>query len=324
MLSAAYRSTELRINPLAENNLNQAVDHYLQYIEVVRGYSAHTVKNYRRDLSKLIEFCSAHAIDDITRLNQSLLRQWVAALSREKLSATSIQRHLSSTRSLYKFLARTRSDLNDPTAGVKAPRTPRTLPKSLEPDQVNQLLNHHSETALMARDLAMAELLYSAGLRLSELVGANLNDLDRKEKIITVIGKGQKTRVVPVGGPALAALAEWMKYRPMGDEVLGYDSPLFVTQRGTRISPRAVQDRIRRLAIKHGMTQRVHPHVLRHAFASHLLESSGDLRAVQELLGHANIATTQIYTHLDFQHLAKVYDQAHPRAQKRGKRNTDS
>ncbi len=309
---------------MAENNPNQAVDHYLQYIEVVRGYSAHTVKSYRRDLSKLIEFCSVHAIDDITRLNQSLLRQWVAALSREKLSATSIQRHLSSARSLYKFLARTRSDLDDPTAGVKAPRTPRTLPQSLEPDQVNQLLNHHGETALMARDLAMAELLYSAGLRLSELVGANLNDLDRNEKIITVIGKGQKTRVVPVGGPALAALAEWMKYRPMGDEALGYDSPLFVTQRGTRISPRAVQDRIRQLAIKHGMTQRVHPHVLRHAFASHLLESSGDLRAVQELLGHANIATTQIYTHLDFQHLAKVYDQAHPRAQKRGKRNTDS
>ena len=308
---------------MADTNLSHAVEHYLQYIEVVRGYSAHTVKNYRRDLDKLIEFCSTHNIDDISRLNASLLRQWVATLSRDKLSATSIQRHLSSTRSLYKFLARSRSDLDDPTAGVKAPRTPRTLPKSLEPDQVNQLLNHPSETALMARDLAIAELLYSAGLRLSELVGANLNDLDRNEKVITVIGKGQKTRVVPVGGPALAALAEWMKYRPMDKEALGYDSPLFVTQRGKRMSPRAVQDRLRQLAIKHGMTQRVHPHVLRHAFASHLLESSGDLRAVQELLGHANIATTQIYTHLDFQHLAKVYDQAHPRAQKRSKRNTD-
>ena len=308
---------------MADNNLSHAVEHYLQYIEVVRGYSAHTVKNYRRDLDKLIEFCSTHNIDEISRLNASLLRQWVATLSRDKLSATSIQRHLSSTRSLYKFLARSRSDLDDPTAGVKAPRTPRTLPKSLEPDQVNQLLNHPSETALMARDLAIAELLYSAGLRLSELVGANLNDLDRNEKVITVIGKGQKTRVVPVGGPALTALAEWMKYRPMGKEALGYDSPLFVTQRGKRMSPRAVQDRLRQLAIKHGMTQRVHPHVLRHAFASHLLESSGDLRAVQELLGHANIATTQIYTHLDFQHLAKVYDQAHPRAQKRSKRNTD-
>lgn len=308
---------------MADNNLSHAVEHYLQYIEVVRGYSAHTVKNYRRDLDKLIEFCSTHNIDDISRLNASLLRQWVATLSRDKLSAISIQRHLSSTRSLYKFLARSRSDLDDPTAGVKAPRTPRTLPKSLEPDQVNQLLNHPSETALMARDLAIAELLYSAGLRLSELVGANLNDLDRNEKVITVIGKGQKTRVVPVGGPALTALAEWMKYRPMGKEALGYDSPLFVTQRGKRMSPRAVQDRLRQLAIKHGMTQRVHPHVLRHAFASHLLESSGDLRAVQELLGHANIATTQIYTHLDFQHLAKVYDQAHPRAQKRSKRNTD-
>lgn len=308
---------------MADNNLSHAAEHYLQYIEVVRGYSAHTVKNYRRDLDKLIEFCSTHNIDDISRLNASLLRQWVATLSRDKLSATSIQRHLSSTRSLYKFLARSRSDLDDPTAGVKAPRTPRTLPKSLEPDQVNQLLNHPSVTALMARDLAIAELLYSAGLRLSELVGANLNDLDRNEKVITVIGKGQKTRVVPVGGPALTALAEWMKYRPMGKEALGYDSPLFVTQRGKRMSPRAVQDRLRQLAIKHGMTQRVHPHVLRHAFASHLLESSGDLRAVQELLGHANIATTQIYTHLDFQHLAKVYDQAHPRAQKRSKRNTD-
>ncbi|MCH1445762.1 MAG: tyrosine recombinase XerC [Gammaproteobacteria bacterium] len=309
---------------MADNNLNHAVEHYLQYIEVVRGYSAHTVKNYRRDLTRLITFCGDHAIDDLSHLNQSLLRQWVATLSKEKLSPTSIQRHLSSTRSLYKFLARTRSDLDDPTAGVRAPRTPRTLPKSLEPDQVSQLLNHQSETALMARDLAMAELLYSAGLRLSELVGTNLNDLDRNEKIITVIGKGQKTRIVPVGGPALTALAEWMKYRPVANEVLGYDSPLFVTQRGKRISPRAVQDRIRQLAVKHGMTQRVHPHVLRHAFASHLLESSGDLRAVQELLGHANIATTQIYTHLDFQHLAKVYDQAHPRAQKRGKRNTDS
>ena len=308
---------------MADNNLSHAVEHYLQYIEVVRGYSAHTVKNYRRDLDKLIEFCSTHNIEDISRLNASLLRQWVATLSRDKLSAISIQRHLSSTRSLYKFLARSRSDLDDPTAGVKAPRTPRTLPKSLEPDQVNQLLNHPSETALMARDLAIAELLYSAGLRLSELVGANLNDLDRNEKVITVIGKGQKTRVVPVGGPALTALAEWMKYRPMGKEALGYDSPLFVTQRGKRMSPRAVQDRLRQLAIKHGMTQRVHPHVLRHAFASHLLESSGDLRAVQELLGHANIATTQIYTHLDFQHLSKVYDQAHPRAQKRSKRNTD-
>ncbi len=309
---------------MADNNLNHAVEHYLQYIEVVRGYSAHTIKNYRRDLTRLITFCGDHAIDDLSHLNQSLLRQWVATLSKEKLSPTSIQRHLSSTRSLYKFLARTRSDLDDPTAGVRAPRTPRTLPKSLEPDQVSQLLNHQSETALMARDLAMAELLYSAGLRLSELVGTNLNDLDRNEKIITVIGKGQKTRIVPVGGPALTALAEWMKYRPVANEVLGYDSPLFVTQRGKRISPRAVQDRIRQLAVKHGMTQRVHPHVLRHAFASHLLESSGDLRAVQELLGHANIATTQIYTHLDFQHLAKVYDQTHPRAQKRGKRNTDS
>ena len=309
---------------MADNNLNHAVEHYLQYIEVVRGYSAHTIKNYRRDLTRLITFCGDNAIDDLSHLNQSLLRQWVATLSKEKLSPTSIQRHLSSTRSLYKFLARTRSDLDDPTAGVRAPRTPRTLPKSLEPDQVSQLLNHQSETALMARDLAMAELLYSAGLRLSELVGTNLNDLDRNEKIITVIGKGQKTRIVPVGGPALTALAEWMKYRPVANEVLGYDSPLFVTQRGKRISPRAVQDRIRQLAVKHGMTQRVHPHVLRHAFASHLLESSGDLRAVQELLGHANIATTQIYTHLDFQHLAKVYDQAHPRAQKRGKRNTDS
>lgn len=308
---------------MVNSSLEQAVEAFLQYIEVVRGYSPNTIKNYQRDLRKLCSFCNTHHISDVSDLNQSLVRQWVAQLSREKLSPTSIQRHLSSTRSLYKYLSRTLNNLNDPTTGVKAPRAPRTLPKSLEPDQVNQLLNHQSETALMARDLAMAELLYSAGLRLSELVGANLNDLDRNEKVITVVGKGQKTRVVPVGGPALAAVAEWMKCRPLGEEVLGYDSPLFITQRGKRISPRAVQDRINRLAIKHGMNQRVHPHVLRHAFASHLLESSGDLRAVQELLGHANIATTQIYTHLDFQHLAKVYDQAHPRAQKRSNLKSD-
>ena len=308
---------------MVNTSLEQAVEAFLQYIEVVRGYSPNTIKNYQRDLRKLCRFFESQDINDAGDLNQSLVRQWVAQLSREQLSPTSIQRHLSSTRSLYKYLSRTQTDLTDPTTGVKAPRAPRTLPKSLEPDQVNQLLNHKSETALMARDLAMAELLYSAGLRLSELVGANLNDLDRNEKVITVVGKGQKTRVVPVGSPALAALAQWMKYRPMGDEVLGYDSPLFITQRGKRISARAVQDRINRLAIKHGMNQRVHPHVLRHAFASHLLESSGDLRAVQELLGHANIATTQIYTHLDFQHLAKVYDQAHPRAQKRRNQKQD-
>lgn len=294
----------------------QGASDFLSYIGVIKGYSPHTIANYRRDLDKLVTFCSEQAIEDASALDQAMLRRWVAQLSREKLSASSIQRHLSSTRSLYKFLARHHPELSDPTSGVRAPRAPRTLPKSLEADQVGQLLNHRSENAFMARDHAMAELLYSAGLRLSELVGANINDLDRADKIITVVGKGQKTRVVPVGGPALTAIAEWMKYRPMGDEQLSFDSPLFVSQRGTRISHRSVQERIRHLAIKHGMSQRIHPHVLRHAFASHLLESSGDLRAVQELLGHANIATTQIYTHLDFQHLAKVYDQAHPRAQR--------
>lgn len=296
-------------------SLVQGVSDFLQYIEVVKGYSPHTLANYRRDLDKLVRFCSEQAVCNADVVDQVLLRRWVAQLSREKLSATSIQRHLSSTRSLYKFLARHHPELKDPSSGVRAPRVPRTLPKSLEADQVGQLLNHQSENALMARDHAMAELLYSAGLRLSELVGANINDLDVTEKMITVLGKGQKTRVVPVGGPAVAAISEWMKYRPLGDEHLSFDSPLFVSQRGKRISHRTVQERIRLLAVKHGMSQRIHPHVLRHAFASHLLESSGDLRAVQELLGHANIATTQIYTHLDFQHLATVYDQAHPRAQ---------
>jgi len=301
---------------LTSVDLAQGASDFLSYIGVIKGYSPHTIASYRRDLDKLVTFCSEQAIEDASALDQAMLRRWVAQLSREKLSASSIQRHLSSTRSLYKFLARHHPELSDPTSGVRAPRAPRTLPKSLEADQVGQLLNHRSENAFMARDHAMAELLYSAGLRLAELVGANINDLDRADKIITVVGKGQKTRVVPVGGPALTAIAEWMKYRPMGDEQLSFDSPLFVSQRGTRISHRSVQERIRHLAIKHGMSQRIHPHVLRHAFASHLLESSGDLRAVQELLGHANIATTQIYTHLDFQHLAKVYDQAHPRAQR--------
>lgn len=297
-------------------NLEDALVQYLQYLEVIRGYSDHTVSNYRRDLRKLIEFSETRNITRPDALHSADIRQWVAMLSRDKLAPSSIQRHLSAARSLFKFLRRTDPTLADPTQGVRAPRVPRTLPKTLEADQITQLLDHNPESALLTRDHAIAELLYSAGLRLSELVGANLCDLDRQEKVITVLGKGQKTRVVPVGGPALVAIDAWMKCRPIGNESLGHDSPLFVTQSGNRVSTRTVQARLKALAARHGMQQTVHPHVLRHAFASHLLESSGDLRAVQELLGHANISTTQIYTHLDFQHLAKVYDQAHPRAQK--------
>lgn len=297
-------------------NLADALVQYLQYLEVVRGYSDHTIASYRRDLSKLIEFSESKKITTPEALHSADIRQWVAELSREKLAPSSIQRHLSAARSLFKFLRRTDATLADPTQGVRAPRVPRTLPKTLETDQITQLLDHNPESALLTRDHAIAELLYSAGLRLAELVGANLSDLDRQDKVITVVGKGQKTRVVPVGGPALAAIDAWMKCRPMGNERLGHDSPLFVTQNGGRVSARTVQARLKALAARYGMQQTVHPHVLRHAFASHLLESSGDLRAVQELLGHANISTTQIYTHLDFQHLAKVYDQAHPRAHK--------
>jgi len=293
----------------------QLVEDYLQYIHVEKRLSALTQKHYRRDLQNLLSFCQSQHISNWTELNSHQLRAYISQRHRQGLSANSLQRELSSIRTFYRYLLRERAADNNPALGVSAPKKPRKLPKTLDVDQVNQLLDIHASSDIDVRDRAMLELLYSSGLRLAELVSADLNDINLSDATIRVTGKGSKTRILPVGRMARQALQAWIKQR--GKLVELDEQALFISQRGTRLSTRAVQKRLHQWGIKQGLDSRLHPHKLRHSFASHLLESSSNLRAVQELLGHADISTTQIYTHLDFQHLAQVYDKAHPRAKKK-------
>ena len=297
--------------------LGQARDRYLDYIREVRQLSPHTLSNYQRDLDAFVQWSDSRGITQAEKVQEGDIRQWVSHLHRRGLAGSSIQRSLSATRSLFNFLGRENGYPRNPAASVQAPRKPRKLPKTMDADQVDQYLNFNQDSPLASRDRAIAELFYSSGLRLAELVAVNLQDIDHQARLITVTGKGNKTRTVPVGGTALGAIEQWLQQRPPIAADPDSANALFTSLRGKRISVRNIQDRIKLQGRKSGMSQDVHPHMLRHSFASHMLESSGDLRAVQELLGHANIATTQIYTHLDFQHLAKVYDAAHPRAKRR-------
>ena len=299
------------------DTLGQARDRYLDYIREVRQLSPHTLSNYQRDLDAFVQWSDSRGITQAGKVQEADIRQWVSHLHRRGLAGSSIQRSLSATRSLFNFLGRENGYPRNPAASVQAPRKPRKLPKTMDADQVDQYLNFEQDSPLASRDSAIAELFYSSGLRLAELVAVNLQDIDHQARLITVTGKGNKTRTVPVGGAALGAIELWLQQRPPIAADPDSANALFTSLRGKRISVRNIQDRIKRQGRKAGMSQDVHPHMLRHSFASHMLESSGDLRAVQELLGHANIATTQIYTHLDFQHLAKVYDAAHPRAKRR-------
>ena len=254
-------------------------------------------------------------VGDWAAVNEHHVRGFIAARRRKGASGRSVQRGLSALRSLFRYLLREGLARGSPAQGVRPPKTPRKLPATLDPDQLGQLLQAPAQTPLGLRDVAIVELFYSSGLRLAELVGLDLGDVDAGDAMVEVTGKGAKTRRVPVGRLALEALQRWLAVR---SELAAADErALFVSERGTRLHPRTIQARLRHLALERGAARNVHPHLLRHSFASHLLESSGDLRAVQELLGHANISTTQIYTHLDFQHLAQAYDQAHPRAKRK-------
>lgn len=292
---------------------------FLTYLRDVRQLSPHTLSNYQRDLLSLQAYCGDHGKIDAQQLIEADIRGWVSQLHRKGLAGSSIQRSLSAARSYYNYLGRENGSPRNPAASVQAPRKPRKLPKTLDADQVNRYLVFDSESVTALRDSAMAELFYSSGLRLAELTAVNVGDIDEHSKLLSVTGKGNKTRTVPIGAVALRAIHKWLKVRPT-DKADNQDSgALFTSTRGGRISVRNIQARLKLQGRKAGMQQDVHPHMLRHSFASHMLESSGDLRAVQELLGHANISTTQIYTHLDFQHLAKVYDAAHPRAKRRSK-----
>ena len=299
--------------------LAQAIPEYLEYLRTVKQYSDHTCRNYARDLERFRLFAEAAELTDADTIRAGEIRGFASLLHREGKQGRSIQRALSAVRSFYRYLGKQGRVAHNPAEGVQAPKQTRRLPKALDADQVDLLLKPQGDSSTERRDQAMAELFYSSGLRLSELASLNIEDIDRRGQLVTVTGKGRKTRTVPVGSVALKALQEWLQVR----EAQAGERALFTSSRGGRISVRNIQDRLRRRGRSANLHQDVHPHMLRHSFASHMLESSGDLRAVQELLGHANISTTQIYTHLDFQHLAQVYDAAHPRARRRNKQDDD-
>ncbi|MGB5259205.1 MAG: tyrosine recombinase XerC [Gammaproteobacteria bacterium] len=288
------------------------VNRFLHHLQTERRLAENTCRHYRRDLEEVLAWCQDNGVHDWARLGTAQVRQYAARAHRRGLSGRSIQRRLSALRTFYNYLLRERAVTTNPGLDVRAPQSDRVLPDTVSVDDISQLLDGVKGEGLVVRDVAMLELLYSSGLRLAELVALDLVDIDRREHIVRVTGKGAKTRVLPVGRRALVALEAWLQVRTAAPE----ETAVFTGRSGRRLGPRAVQQRISRLARARGLPGNLHPHTLRHSFASHLLESSGDLRAVQELLGHADISTTQIYTHLDFQHLAQVYDQAHPRARK--------
>lgn len=293
-------------------NTTNDIAAFIDHLKVERAMSAHTLDAYRRDLAEFVRWCAEQGIDDPSRADANHIRAWVAAEHRRGLSPKSLQRHLSACRSWFRWLLKNGVVAANPADGVRGPKAPRNLPQVLDVDEAVQLVELDTDAQLGTRDRALLELLYSSGLRVSELCGLHWNMLDLGNGLVTVTGKGNKQRTVPVGSHACRALEAWREeLHPRTD------APVFPGRGGAPITTRAVQIRLRQLAQRQGVYKRVHPHLLRHSFASHMLESSGDLRAVQELLGHADISTTQIYTHLDFQHLAKVYDGAHPRAKRK-------
>lgn len=298
------------------SELRAWLDRFDAHLRDERRLAPLTRRHYRRDLDAFAGHCEAAGLTEWKAVDAGHVRHFVAARHRAGLGGRSLARGLSALRSLFRFLIREQAATHDPAAGIQAPKAPRRLPETLDVDETARLLDAvPGVDPLLRRDVALFELAYSSGLRLAELAALEASAVAHDPEEIEVIGKGAKSRIVPVGRKARAALATWLAARPA---VAAPGEPaLFVSRRGRRLSHRAIQQRLAALAHRQGLGRPVHPHMLRHAFASHLLESSGELRAVQELLGHANLATTQIYTHLDFQHLAEVYDRAHPRARRK-------
>ena len=288
------------------------IDKFIRHLQYERRLSTLTCKHYRRDLKALQNYCEHVDIERWSQPDSETMRSFAASTFRKGLSPRSIQRQLSAARSFFKYLLREKHVKKNPVEGVSAPKSGKRLPENLDADRMARLLDFSGEGPLVARDRAMLEIMYSSGLRLAELTDLNLGDVDIADATARVTGKGNKDRILPVGRQALEALAAWLKERVALAAV--DEKALFVSQKGTRLSPRSVQARVDYWAKKQGINTKVYPHLFRHSFATHMLESSHDLRGVQELLGHANISTTQVYTHLDFQHLAQIYDKTHPRA----------
>jgi len=297
----------------------QLLSNFLAQLTIEKRASQYTVKSYKRDLNCLSTYCESKSISLWTDLKQTDIRSYIASRHRQGLSSTSLQRELSAIRSFFNFLLKNQLTDNNPGQYIKAPKKTRKLPKTLDVDQIKSLLEAGTNSTIEIRDLAMFELFYSSGIRLSELAQLNLTDIDLTDKSLMVrSGKGGKSRMLPIGSKAVAAINTWLEHRIKS--ITSTETALFISTRGTRLGQRSIELRLKQWCKKKGIAENIHPHMLRHSFATHLLESSQDLRAVQELLGHSNISTTQIYTHLDFQHLADVYDRAHPRA----KRNSSS
>ncbi len=303
-----------------DSEQQQWVDRFIAHLLFERRMSGHTAAAYRFDLRALAGFCDRRKLPAWQALDHAQIRAFAAAEHAGGLAPRSVQRRLAAARSFFAYLEREGASRQNPAIAVRAPRARKRLPTTLDADQMAQLLAFRADDRLSVRDKAIMELFYSSGLRLAELVGLNLAAIDLKDRTVRVLGKGDRTRIVPIGRYAIAALQVWLRERPalIAAGARAADAAaLFLGRGGRRLSPRAIQLRVRTWARRQGFGLRVHPHMFRHSFATHLLESSGNLRGVQELLGHADIGTTQIYTHLDFQHLAKVYDSAHPRARRR-------
>jgi len=295
--------------------LNHQYESFLQYLKYEKGAAELTIKNYHYDLTKFIQMLDEKNILDYQAVTTKHVRQFITDLHRKGQSSASIARFLAAVRSFYTFLNKKSLVDNNPAQNIKSPKGNKKLPSLLDVDRANQLLDTNCEKSfLAARDLAIIELIYSSGIRLAELASLDVERLDINNRQAVIYGKGSKERIVPVGSKAIVAIKEWLKWRA----AFCKDDALFISKQGNRLSHRNIQLRVRKAGIER-LGQNLHPHMLRHSFASHILESSQDLRAVQELLGHANISTTQIYTHLDFQHLAKIYDIAHPRAKHKSK-----
>ena len=293
-------------------SIDSDIKEYIIYISQVKNLSENTSKSYQRDLNKLNSFLDNLKIDDYSDVSMDICSAWIGDLFSQNNNPRSIQRHLSSAKGFFRFLKKNNLIASSPFELVTAPKSASNLPEVLTPEDVEQLLNFKPNSLIEIRDLAIVELIYSSGLRVSEAVNINIGDFEEDMTFLRVLGKGSKTRLVPIGRFAISAINNWLIER---DKIVSRSDALFLNSKGTRLTVRSVQLRLKKMALKQGLPP-IHPHMLRHSFATHMLESSGDLRTIQELLGHSSLSTTQIYTKLDYQHLAKIYDQAHPRAKK--------